>query len=161
MKLTATLLVSGFLVFATGCASSLDITHDFDPTFDFAGLQTYSWESGVIVGDVGQFTADRVRMIMNQVLTQKGFQEGLNPDFTIEMHGGRAEFHEAGWGWSGMEFNRIDKAGLILHMKNTRTGRTIWSGSVVGEPLQNPTVEQQTERLTEAINALLETFPPR
>lgn len=159
MKLTATLLIAGSLL-ASGCSSSLEATYDYDPGVNFAALQTYTWETGEIAGDVGQFTVDRVRTITDQVMAEKGYREGPNPDFVIEMHGGRAEMHEAGWGWSGMQMETINRGALVLHVKDASSRRTIWSGSVVGEALENPTPDQQTQRLTEAINALLASFPP-
>ena len=162
MNLTTTFFITGSLVLASGCAgTSFETTYDYDPSANFAALQTYSWSPGEIVGDVGQFTIERVTDITNQVLAAKGYRESGNPDFVIDMHGGKMEVHSSGWGWSGMEFNRVNQGALILHIKDASTQRTIWSGSVRGEAEPNPTPEQQTQRLTEAIHELLDRFPPK
>ncbi len=57
MNLTTTFFITGSLVLASGCAgTSFETTYDYDPSANFAALQTYSWSPGEIVGDVGQFT---------------------------------------------------------------------------------------------------------
>ena len=53
MNLTTTVFITGSLVLASGCSStSFEATYDFDPGANFAELQTYSWATGAIVGDV-------------------------------------------------------------------------------------------------------------
>ena len=80
------LLVPAALFLAWGCASSpIKSTHDYDPTIDFSGFQTYAFisERPMIVASEGvpnPLTEGRLMQAIRDDLDAKGFREVGDPE---------------------------------------------------------------------------------
>ncbi len=84
-SLPATIML-GFILIMSGCATSPDVTSDFDTSYDFSSLKRYSW----IKDENKTLTLDRKRQInaIETILNRKGFIKADNDsaDFLLKAH---------------------------------------------------------------------------
>ena len=85
-------LMLWLLALASGC-STLEVSYDYDPKADFAGLASYAWldEPQKPTGDPridgNTILRDRIHEAVNTELRARGFQEvSADPDFLVAYH---------------------------------------------------------------------------
>ena len=156
------ILLAGILILTAACSSlEISTSYDYDPDADFTAMKTYNWSSSGSIANVSQFTAVRVRNMIEANLRDKGFERGRNPDFVIALQGGRAQEQRTQWGWSGLEFKTYAEGTLVADMVDRSTNQVIWTGVMHGAAEADPTPAEQDRRLTKAVAELLANFPPK
>ncbi len=101
------------MVLALGCASSIDIKHDYDKSQDFSALKTYDWfpEPTIIPGNArtamerSGLVAKRITDAVDSELRAKGLKKDSgNPNFLIVKHIGfdeKIDVTEYGYSYRG------------------------------------------------------------
>ena len=176
--LTATLLVAFFL----GCASTR-VTDDYDVNADFSSYATFAWlpQPQEMTGDArinNPLIAERVRSAIDRTLTAKGYRPASEtpPDFfvgyflsleqkldvyTIDRYYGAGPYRR----WSGAGFethvNQYEEGTLVIDIVDAAAERLVWRGSGSRRISKSPTPQKSTQRVNEAVEAILARFPPQ
>jgi hypothetical protein len=184
MKLRAA-AVTGLLALAClGCAS-ITVSTDYDPDADFSGFRTFSWMSkpGNIPDDPridSDLLRSRIEDAVRDTMTAKGYdfvEKGsadllLGYHVTVEDKVDVSTFdnyygYRGGWYYYGAPYAYQDTyvrqyqvGTLILDVANGKTKRLIWRGTAKAELLASPTPEEREERIREAVEKMLDKFPP-
>ena len=99
MKRCATII--GLLVLCFGCAT-INVTHDYDPEFDFSRVETYDWMPIPEKSQYNELTVKHIKLAVNRELGAKGLRmTSENPQMLIAIHGGkerRVDVQE--WGYA-------------------------------------------------------------
>jgi hypothetical protein len=176
-RLAATVLVALLLA----CAGTR-VTSDYDVNADFSSLETFAWmpQPQKMTGDArvdNPLIAARVRSAIERTLTSKGYRltSDTTPDFfvgyylsleqkidvyTIDNYYGSGPYRR----WGGPRFethvNQYDEGTLVIDIVDAKAGRLVWRGSGSRRISASPTPQKTTQRINEAVEAILERFPP-
>jgi uncharacterized protein DUF4136 len=177
------------LVAAVGCAG-IEVTHDFDPDFEFSGFQTYDWmpQASGRRGRSGTESAvvqSRLRTAVESILEEQGFRKspGGEPDFRVGYVLAIDEevsyaivnnYYGPAWGVQRRYSRRPPRSGpsrtverkyevgtVILDIFDVESRELVWRGT--GEARlsgADPSNEELQERATESVRKILEMFPP-
>ena len=173
------------MVLTLGCASSIDIKHDYDKSQDFSALKTYDWfpEPVIIPGDArtaqerSGLIAKRIKDAVDSELRAKGLKkDSRNPNFLIVKHlgfdqkinvtdygysyGGYGLYYGRAWGGRNIDVYEYTEGTLILDFIDTKTKQLIWRGCAIGTVDPDKTMEEREKRLNKAIAKILAKFPP-
>lgn len=162
----------------SGCAT-FRVQTDYDPAVDFARLRTYAWQARAPRTDAdprvhNDLLDGRVRAAVDRVLQARGYQPAGDADadfrvayiVTIEP---RTDIHTIpvsyGWGWWGVMatetyVDQYEQGTLLLDVIDTDSNKLIWRGSAAARVVEDRTPEQRTQRVNEAVEKILERFPP-
>jgi hypothetical protein len=174
---------AGALLLVALCAgcSRFSVQSSYDPTASFHALRTYAWRPGPqpSIGDprVNDALVDTtVRTAVDRDLTAKGYTK-TSPDAAdfLLAYGAGVDFKSSvviinrstvssGGDWVGLR--RIDTADfeqgtVVLTILTPQTAKPIWQGVAAGIFDPTATPEQRTQRITDALDKLLDKFPPR
>jgi hypothetical protein len=158
---------------------TLRVQTDYDPAADFTRLRTYAWQPHPARADgdprINNDLVDtRVRTAVDRVLHARGYQavaEG-EPDFRVSYIvtlDTKTDIHTVpvsyGWGWWGFPatetyVDQYEQGTLILDVINASTNKLIWRGSAAARVVEGGTPKQRTQRINEAVERILERFPP-
>lgn len=161
------LLVTALALLA-GC-SSLKTSIDYDTEADFSGLVDYAW----IDASDGSLTMQRVRKAVDEALAARGFHvDPASPDFLVSAWAGseeRVEVTDRGysygrWGGGvpapGVDVYRYQEGTLVLDAIDAGARTLIWRGTATKVVDPDATPEEREQGIREAVEALLERFPP-
>jgi len=180
------LTVSFWLI---GC-SSLSVSYDYDTQTDFKQLKTYNWLEFPRDTKVSEFNRARFITAVENTLEKKGFiQHSSSPDFVIATHfGKKSKVDITNWGYSyaphktytgygyrypsnfayvqnyGVQNNlsvyEYEEGTLILDFVDTKSRKLLWRATA--KAIINPasTPERQTAKINNAVEKILEGFPP-
>ena len=173
------------MVLALGCASSIDVKHDYDKSQDFSALKTYDWfpEPAIIPGNArtamerSGLLAKRIKDAVDNELRAKGLKKDSgNPNFLIAKHigfdqkinvidygynyGGYGLYYGRAWGGRNIDVYEYTEGTLILDFIDTKTKQLIWRGIATGTVDASRPKEEREKRLNEAIAKILAKFPP-
>ncbi len=182
---TVSLFCVLLMVPALGCASSIDVKHDYDKSQDFAALKTYDWfpEPAIIPGDArtamerSGLLAKRIKDAVDNELRAKGLKKDSgNPNFLIAKHigfdqkinvidygysyGGYGRYYGGAWGGRNIDVYQYTEGTLILDFIDPRTKQLIWRGAATGTVDPDRPREEREKRLNKAIDKILAKFPP-
>ena len=157
-----------------GACSSISTNFDYDAKADFASLKTYRWLSPPKTLHMNSLTGDRILDAVNAGLAAKGYRQvKANADFEVAVHGGsqdRVQVTDWGytygprgtyWGGSrGVDVYQYREGTLILDIVDANTNKLIWRGTARKALDPNPTPEQRTKTISEAVENILKNFPP-
>lgn len=171
----------------SGC-SSVSVSRDFDSTFDFSSLKTFTWEhetqpeTGVPRID-NDLNDKRIRAAIETNLKAKGFTiaeaketadfrvayfvdfqqriEGGGSSFSVGM--GRGTASRAGAvGWStGTNVSDYEEGQLTIDFLDPKTGDTIWRGVGRRRTSSSSDPEKLTQRTNDVVTRTLKKFPPK
>lgn len=174
----------------TGCATSYDISRDFDPGTDFSRLHTFSWMpdgntgSGDAVVDTDTLLLGRVQNAVEQALLAKGYRKelvpGKAPDFWVTFHAALKRKVEVttysgyyGYGWWGYPWGYMggglgpqayvrdyDERVIVLDFVNPGTRKLLWRATARNALDEDLTPQQRTEEIDHIIRQMLKAFPP-
>jgi len=164
-----------------GC-QTMDITSDWDPAIDFSKLSTYDWMPDPEPGGPGindSLTRDRVYRAVDRVLADRGYVHHVSgtPDFLVGYYGAVEtrldvrsldDYYGYRPGWSGPGYRRgirtyvreYDQGTLILDISDPHTSKLMWRGSAQAEVDRKRTPYEREATINEAVNRILEHFPP-
>ena len=177
------------LLFCTAC-SGISVNTDFNPAYDFTQFKTYRWVDDGTAPSTdtrinNDLIIDRVRSAVEANLAARGFVQADDKaaDFQISWHGAierklRADtidhfYSPYGYGalyrdpfWAGGSTMRTttvreyEVGSIIIDILDPVGHRLIWrgSGSKVLSGKSNP--EKTTQKINEAVAAILKDFPP-
>ncbi len=161
--------------------SSLRVSEDFDPAEDFSTYRTFTWLP-VPQQPTGDYRVDnplldsRIRTAVERHLSARGFQkvEDRAPDFYVAYHLNVEEKIDVRtvnrgyvdyWGyyasWPETRVTQYDEGTLIIDVANARKKQLVWRGVGVGRLRRQPTPEQTTRDVNEAVDLILAKFPPQ
>jgi len=167
------------LAVALAACTRFTIRTRHDPSADFAGLHTYAWLPLDEADPADQRVLDRavdarIRADVERDLRGKGIVAAGDaaPDMLLNYRiastpGSSARGGPAsGWwaGWSGSEAiyrENYDNGTLFLAVLDPREKRMIWLGTAQARLLPHISLEKRLKRVDEAVQRILEDFPPR
>lgn len=173
--------------------SSMEISYDFDPKANFAGIKTYAWlkEPQKTTGDAridgNTILEDRIHKAVNAGLAARGLKEVTSdPDVLVAYHVSldkrrsvqtlnSAYGYGPGWGygygasyrpgvWAGPPETYVyeyEEGTLILDIVNPKNKELMWRGSAQDEVHFKSKPEKDQSQLNEAVQRMLEHFPPK
>lgn len=79
-----------FYVFILNGCSTVSVSYDYDPSFDFKLVKTYDWLPISEKTEIDELTLKHMKNAINQNLESKGFKNVKeNPDILIAIHGAK------------------------------------------------------------------------
>jgi hypothetical protein len=186
MIYAARLLVTACLPFLLSACSTLLVSTDYDPDYNFSSLKTYGWlamkrPAATDIRISNTLIEDRVRAAIEHELDGRGYRKltGETPDFYVAWLGGidrklrvdtidryydpfrDGSFYGGYWpGYPRTYVREYEEGTLIIDFLDPATHKLIWrgTGSDYIEPGETP--EQITATINNAVNKILAGFPP-
>jgi hypothetical protein len=173
------LSVVGSVLVLTAC-SSVDITSDYDPGFDFSTLNTFNVLQFKISssdpGGASMLVIQRVIESTKSELVYKGYTEASedSADFLVVIHAGSQQQLQvdSGWGygyWGGYGYGgwggyggggtayTYEEGTLAYDIVQRADKRAIWHGQ--GTAIKSDQPPSQ-EKIDDAVSQILASFPP-
>jgi hypothetical protein len=165
--------VFGIMIF-NGC-SSISVTSDYDTTYDFAKLKTFSFIPISDKAGIDQINADRISNAIKTDLTAKNYTASDKADFGIALFFSKSTKTDIqsygygygyGYGYRGMGYggnvsvSQYDEGTLVIDFIDNSSNKLIWRGIGQGVLKTNLTVEERTANINYAVNQILNQFPP-
>lgn len=170
-------------LFLTSC-SKVQVSQDFDNTYNFSKAQTYNWNkelqettTGLLQED--ELLADRFFTAIDTTLMGQGFSISDNPDFlvscnyiitsrfqtdsvqpTIGFGYGRHSRYGGVGIQSGSSVRQYDRGMLTISIHDTKDSKLIWKGNGTREVFTHNSPEQRTKSVNEMVQSTLLQFPP-
>ncbi|MEE9606914.1 MAG: DUF4136 domain-containing protein [Myxococcota bacterium] len=167
------------LAFGAACAS-LGVEVDYDPEEDFSAYSTFAWLPGR-APQTGDYRVDnplidaRIRKAVEDNLTAKGFVKRTDrrPDFYVKyflaiekkldvytVNRGYVDH----WGYRisvpETRVREYEEGTLVIDIADAREKELVWRGVGKGRLREQPTPEQTTRSVDDAVAAILKDFPP-
>lgn len=179
----ALLLLAAGALAGAACTTTLRVRSDYDHGAAFTGFHSFAWLRPVNAGRGNPLIAQRARDALQASLTAKGFTYASDPsaaDFTVDLTIGARDRvdtrsypapYAGPWGWYGpgwwgypywgntLEVREYREGTLAIDIFDARSHRPVWHGWARKE-LQRSDLEHSAERIREAVDAVLATFPP-
>ena len=167
----ADLLVAAVAVLVLGgCASSMNVSTDYDRAANFAPLKTYSWRVEQQLPN--PLNAQRLVDAIDANLKAKGFTKvESGGDMTVTYHAATDKsvdvqsFQSGGayscWGgcMTSTTVTPVTLGTLIVDIVDTKSNKMLWRGSasdtVSGDPKENEA------KIQEGVHRMFEKFPPK
>ena len=181
-------LAGAVLVVATGACGGLDVTTDWDPSFDFAAPQTFTVLDMAAGERLARLNDERVKSAIASVMQSKGFEQvadtsqadiAVGYQFTSEQH---SSYQTVNTGWDSYGYGgyggwyryggptmttsttteqRYDVGSLLIAVFDTDARQMVYAstGSRTLDQAQRTPQEMQ-ERIDAAVSEILAGFPP-
>lgn len=182
MKSVTRLMILGLAFFFAAC-SSINVTSDYDPEYNFTKMKNYRWASAKELNPNDVLTQHplvykRIQDAVDRVLKTKGYNlvEDDNFDFVILAHAGSKEkmrVHQTGgsyyrgwydpwWGSYGGQttVSYYEEATLVLDIVSWENKELAWRGTATATVDENPTPESMKEKIDNVVAKILANFPP-
>ena len=186
MRLGIIILTSVALIFLSGC-STLSVGYDFDQKANFSQYKKYDWLPFPKDMKVNELNRARFVTAVENNLAKKGFsQNSSKPDFVIATHFGKENKVDiTNWGYTyapngyyggygyrhsgyagsyantgGVSVYEYEQGTLILDLVDANTKKLIWRATAKAIVSPASTPEKQTEKIENAVQEILENFPP-
>lgn len=179
------LVCSLFAIFILGC-SSIEVSQDYQPDWDFGNLKTYAWKykGQEKTGDMridSQLLDDRIRKATEEKLLEKGFTKssGKIPDFQIvyKYSISRKIYSNPvstglGFGYghygnhgaigirTGTQIDEYDEGLLIIDFLKPGSDIVLWRGNSTRVVETHSTPEKRIQDIDQTIGKMLDQFPP-
>lgn len=171
-------LTLGFALLAA--CSSVSTSYDFDPDARFDNLKTYRWLEGPKLDEKTGTSQDplvlkRVRNAAIAQLGARGYQVvSSGGDFCVAArlrsrqrtrvttmqspYGARYGYGH--WGAQDIDVYQYDEGSIVLDVVDKTGKNLMWRGVARAAVPQDPTPEQITKLVDEAVQKLIAAFPP-
>jgi hypothetical protein len=176
MKAVKIYLLFFVIVIIAGC-STISVNQDYDPEYDFSKLKTYGFIPITEEAGIDQLNATRLSDAIKANLTAKGYTLSENADFgialfftkdtktSIQSTGGYGYGYGYGYrGYGGIGgstyVSQYDEGTLVIDFVDMAKQELVWRGVGTGVLSENPTVEERTEKINNAVTQILAQFPP-
>lgn len=173
-----------------GCATSFDISRDFDPATNFSALHSFAWMpdtnagSGDAVVDTDTLLRGRVQSAVDRELLLKGYRKevtaGKTPDFWVTFHAAMKRKVEVttysgyyGYGWWGYPWGYFgggmgpesyvrdyDERVIVLDMVDPASRKLLWRATARDALDEDATPQQKTTQIERMVGQMLAGFPP-
>lgn len=176
------------LLVICGACSTLRVSTDFNPAYDFISMKTYAWlDSGEKPGTDARINndliVDRVRAAVERTLAAKGYvkTEAVSADFMVSWFGAINTklqldsidhfYSPYGYGalgrdpyWGGgmrtTTAREYEEGTLVVDILDPKQHKLIWRGTGIERLGTNKDPEAVTKRINNAIAAIMADFPP-
>jgi len=179
MKIIASIVLLSFVLL--GC-SSVSVTSDYDPEYDFSTFKTYRWAASKELNPNDALAQDqliykRVQAAVDKELSAKGIElvESDEFDFVILAHAGvkeRTQIHQTGgfdggwydpyWGPYGgnTHVSNYEEGSLVIDIVQWEKKELAWRGigSSILSDIDDP--EKVTEYINTWVGKIMAKFPP-
>jgi hypothetical protein len=173
MNVFRALLVSS-MVLSPAFAAAQDVKVDFDKTFDFSVVKTYSIRIGTTWGN--DLSERRVLTEIDEAIASKGWKKvpEAQANVLVVLHGATQTKHSASTFYTGMGgygyrgFGGMGTAQtvvseytvgmLVVDMFDANTKNLVFRGTAEGELSDNP--KKNASRLEKASTRMFKNFPP-
>ena len=159
-------ILLSLIAVAIGC-SSYRVSHDYDTGADLAGLRTYDWMPQPLEapggGDGNSLIDGRVKNAVNTQLAARGVRrDSQNPDFLIAYQvSTKDRVRVRNYTFiSDKKFETYEDGALVLDFVAPNGKDLLWRGVAERTLDSNPTPEKIDKRINEAVEKILEGFPP-
>ncbi|PHR28314.1 MAG: hypothetical protein COA36_06995 [Desulfotalea sp.] len=184
MKTRILLLLTITLFFLTSCSSKIQVSQDYDSTYNFAQAQAYNWKQKDIDSTAGilkdnGLMAGRFFSAIEACLKSQGFSLANNPDFlvsftyeitshlqtgtiqpTVGLGYGRHGRYGGFGVQSGTSVRQYQRGQLTIDIFASNNGALIWKGLGTREVFVHNNPEQLTKDIFELVRSTLTQFPP-
>ena len=177
MKTLWTFIILCLMAITISCSPIYSVKYDYDTKTDFASLKTYDWLPIPAKADIDRLNVERIKNAVNSQMAAKGLRNAAdNPDFLIASHVGKKEkVRIADWGYGygsygrywggyggprGVDVYKYEEGSLILDFVDAKSKKLIWRGSAKAQTNTVKTPEKREKLITEAVQKILEKFPP-
>lgn len=178
MKAIYAVLFLFFMCFMVSCSTIYGVQYDYNQQTDFSKFKTYDWLPIPVKADIDSLNVARVKKAVNDDLQAKGITMASgNPDFLIAAHFGHKEkiqvtnwgygygpygsYWGGYWGPGGVSTYQYQEGYLILDFVDAKTKNLIWRGTAKAEVDNVNTPEKKVKLINEAVEKILEKFPPQ
>ena len=153
----------------------MTVEWDHDPAADFSQLKSYAWLPGPArVPDAPEeyqsLLQSRITKAVESTLEGKGYQKssGEGPDFFVTFQSGvqkKIQVRSQGRGYRRyghryVEVREYEVGALFIDIVDPKERELIWRGSAQEVIQRGRSAEQRTQKIDEAVNRILERFPP-
>ena len=159
------------------CSPIYNVKYDYDTKTDFASLKAYDWHPIPAKADIDKLNIERIKNAVDSQMAAKGLKKAPdNPNFLIASHVGKKEkVRIADWGYGygpygrywggyggprGVDVYKYEEGSLILDFVDAKSKKLIWRGSAKAQTNTVKTPEKRQELIDEAVQKILEKFPP-
>ncbi len=183
MRLASAVTVLGAAMLTAACASvSVNTDYDSQAISSMDAYQSFSWLPHPQGGDArvnNDLIATRVMNAVDETLAASGYTKvRRGADFLIGWHAsleGKADvttmnnYYGYGWGrWrrgvvvvQDTQVREYDEGTLIIDIVDAASNELVWRGSAQARVDEGASSEQRSERIRNAVQKLLEGFPPQ
>ena len=184
------ILTSIVFIILSGC-SSLSVNYDFNQQTDFTKYKTFDWLPFPKDMKVDELNRVRFVTAVEDNLAAKGINQNTSkPDFVIATHFGKENKVDiTNWGYTyapsgyyrgygyrhpgnygyagsyastgGVSVYEYEQGTLILDVVDAKTRKLIWRATAKAIVSPASTPEKQTEKIKNAVQEILEHFPPK
>ena len=175
MKVLRAVLIGSFLVLP-GIAVAQDVKIDFDKSFDFSPVKTYSIKLGTAWGN--DLSQRRVMTEFDEAIAAKGWKkvDEAQADIQVVLHGATqtkrdaTTFYSGGMGGYGYRYggmgmgtaqtvvNEYKVGTVVVDMFEPKSKNLVFRGIAEGEISDN--AEKNAKRLDKASTKMFKDFPP-
>ncbi len=177
MKMNKIVWLSLVVSFISGCATVYDVKYDYDKQTDFAAFKFYDWMDVPDEASIDSLTINRIKKAVDNGLMAKGLiRSSDTPDFLIAEHtGSKEKVQVSDWGysygphrgyWGGywgprnVSTYEYEEGWLILDFVDAESKKLIWRGTAKAEIQNVDTPEKREKLINEAVEKILEKYPP-
>jgi Domain of unknown function (DUF4136) len=162
-----------------GC-STINVSSDYDPKANFSAYRTYSWlaraqEPNTDPRLQSSLLHSRIRDAVEAQMASKGFRQEptAKTDLQVAYHvalKGKLDvttvpsypYGPSMWGaTTTTSVRQYDEGSLILDFIDASTHQLVWRGSAQAEVKPDTTPQEQQKRINEAVQKILERYPPQ
>ena len=168
-------LLTGLLLALPTIAAAQDVKIDFDKSFDFSPIKTYSLKLGTAWGN--DLSQRRVMTEFDEAIAAKGWKkvDEANADIHVVLHGATQTKRDATTFYSGMGgygyryggmgmgtastvVNEYRVGTVVVDMFEPKSKNLVFRGIAEGEISDN--AEKNAKRLDKASTKMFKDFPP-
>ena len=184
MKKTFILVITFCGLALLGC-NTIDITNDYDQSYNYGQLKNYAWLPGIKL-NIGDGRVDnrtlqmRIKRAVEAELSQKGYQRVDNgkEDFLLGFNAALNEplYRDKLYEYRVKEYGTMrvvyeerseythpsyDAGSLVIDVIIPETKEIIWRGSAQANiQMDYVSIEKKKKRLSKAVHKILNGFPP-
>jgi len=152
--------------------SNVSTHYDFDPGADFSKLKTYRWlPPPKDTVTTSPLVLQRIQGAADREFASKGYEQAEGDvDFLVAIHTGAQQrvrvtdwgygYGYRGWGGGRVDVYQYEEGTMIVDVVDARSKKLVWRGTAVAALSPQPTPEQTTQLINEAVSKLLKDFPP-
>ena len=172
-RTTTTLLLILAALFAA--CSSISTNFDYDEKADFSGLSSYDWIEPPEGSNHSPLVYNRVVNSVNEKLAARGYTRVTEqPDFLVAAHlGSKNMLRVVDWGYNyhpnyyyrgvgsrDLEVREYEEGSVVLDIIDGSTKELLWRGTARKTVDPDASPQQITKTVDEAVEKLLQSFPP-
>ena len=175
------IVLASSVTLAAGCAS-FRVETDFDPSFAFGELESYAWlpdapEQQLDVRLHNALVDGRIRGAVERKLAERGFEQvapeeadffvlhhvGLETGISVQTIQTSHRYRRGGWSVGGTTRTNVREyeRGTLMIDVLLRDRSLVWRGSTSARIQSSSSPERRAERINDAVDSILNRFPPK